>query len=216
MKTVLISASQWGLNPLIMLVAALCANTVMSQSPLDQPSQKKITVRSEIERAYSEIRNAAVDSHTVNALQFAVDLDNVADRNKSRNTDSDAFLLGASLGQWVHLEIVFLDKAPNQFSSAEDIQLARKDAVRAFSKMRELQAKLGIDDDALLSAADCKIKQRVKELMAKYRAGGGELDLSSVPAATPTLILRQSISIQLPSGATVLPAGTKMPLIGRG
>ena len=74
-------------------------------------------------------------------------------------------------------------------------------------------------------------KKRVEALAAKHRA---EKEAEETPEATSsrdaiestqttpapaplpeTIVLRQSISIQLPYGKTVLPAGTKIPLVAR-
>src|SRR6266496_2279806 len=139
--------------PLILF--AISYPGLRAQSPLDQPSQKKITVGSEIERGRREMDVASNASRTVNVVRAASDLNRVLDRNRSRNTDSDGFLLGASLGMWMNLEIL-LKIASDRFNSSEDLQLGRRYAVETFAKMRELQKKLGVNDDALLSAAGFK------------------------------------------------------------
>src|SRR5213078_2074916 len=90
---------------------------VFAQSPLDQPSQKKITVGSEIERGRREMDIAANASRTLDILQHAMDLDRVIDRNRSRKADSDGFLLGASLGKWMNLHIFLRTGASPEYNN---------------------------------------------------------------------------------------------------
>ncbi len=215
------------LNPLTIILAILLASAVLGQSPLDQPSQKKITVGSEIARGYEEMGNASYASQAGSGdiLQYAVDLDAPLARNKSQNTDSDGFLLGASLAQYIHLNVVLHVSGTPKLNSTEHIRLARESADQALLRMRDLQKKLRIDDGALFTAAGCENIEKMKELMAKYEAGGGAAAGASPPASEsstsvqskpePTLTLMRSVSIQLPSGNVVLQAGTKVQIVAR-
>ena len=92
-------------------VASLAAFTILfggvvayCQTPLDAPGEKKVTVASEIERGRSEMADAAIKSHTLNLLAYEVEHDEVIERNKAKNTDSDGFLLGALLEQWIFVD----------------------------------------------------------------------------------------------------------------
>jgi hypothetical protein len=212
---------------LIPLVAILISPLASGQSPLDQPSEKKITVGSEIERGRREMEIASHASRTLNILESAVALDRVIDQNKSRNTDSDGFLLGAYLGKWMHLEILLSVGAKPQFSSvnsAEDIRLVKEDAIETFAKMRELQKKLGVNDDALFSAAGFQHAEKIKDWIAKFESGADlyselsasiEDSIKSLQPPSDMLTITQSVSVQSPSGNVVLPAGTKIQLVAR-
>jgi hypothetical protein len=123
------------------------------------------------------METASNASHSLNILENAVALDRVIDRNKSRNTDSDGFLLGAYLGKWMHLEILLSIGPKPQFNSAEAIQLIKEDATATFAKMRELQKKLGVNDDALFSAAGFKRIEKIKDMMAKFESGASKTTL---------------------------------------
>ena len=215
-----------GIVSLTLLALLISVPVAFGQSPLDQPSEKKITVGSEIERGRREMDTASNASRTLSITRAALDLDRVFDRNRSQNTDSDGFLLGASLGKWMHLDIL-LGIGPNpEYNNAAAVRLARQDAVETFAKMRQLQKKLAVDDDALLLTAGFKHTEKMKEMMDRYEAGGGAAAEVPPPTAesstsvqskseTPTLTLTQSISIQLPDGSVVLQAGTKMQIMAR-
>ena len=104
-------------------VAALAAFTILfggvvayCQTPLDAPGEKKVTVASEIERGRSEMADAASSSHTLNLLSCEVDLDKVIQRNKAKNTDSDGFILGALLWQWIWVDQMYPTMASNGFT----------------------------------------------------------------------------------------------------
>jgi len=89
---------------------------------------------------------ARIDNLTVALITVALALDHVLDRNRSQNTDSDGFLLGAYLGKWLHLDIDLRVGANPQYNTAKAIQLVRRNAIETFAKMRALQKKLGGDD----------------------------------------------------------------------
>jgi len=203
--------------PLLAFLISLPVLVVFAQSPLDQPSQKQITVGSEIARGFMEMDAASNARHAASALEYSVDLDRVRDQNRSQNTDSDGFLLGAYLGEWMHLYIFLGVVGPTSaFDTAENLHLVKRDLAETFAKMRELQKKLGVNDDALFSAAGFKHSEKIKEMMAKFESG---VDLSperspSVEASPQSLqpkpdmlTLAQSVSIQLSRGNVVLPAG---------
>ena len=59
------------------------------------------------------------------------------DRNRSKTTDSDGFLLGAYLGKWLTLDIDLEVGANPQYNTAKAIQLAHEGAIESFAKMRE-------------------------------------------------------------------------------
>jgi hypothetical protein len=211
-----------------MKVFILCAFLAISievstagESPLDQPSQRKITVGSEIERGRREV-DAASSHMQLNILRYSTALDAPLDRNRSQNTDSDGFLLGAYLSRWMNLEIV-LPLAKPEYNRLGEIPLVQRDAAETFGKMRALQKKLGLDDEMLCSAAGFKDTTKIKEMINKYEAGGEALGKSAQSSTaqttaetkTATLILTQPVLIQLPSGNLTLAAGTQLQFVTR-
>ena len=123
----------------------------------------------------------------------------------------------------MNLDIFLRTGASPEYNNPAAIRLVQQDAIETFAKMRELQKKLGIDDDALLSGAGFKSGEGMKQLMAKYEASvGGAAEAASplmhskqVTPIPEILTLTRSISIQLPYSNVVLPAGTKMQLVAR-
>jgi len=193
------------------------------ESPLDQPSQKKITVGSEIERGRKEVDEVSVaDRDVLNVLRHAVALDAPLDRNRSQNTDSDGFLLGAYLSKWEHL-VIILRIANPKYNSPENISLVRRVSAETFTKMRVIQKQFGVDDEMLCSAAGFKDTTKIKEMIKKYEAGKEPVAESVQPSGAPmagetkagTLILKQPVSIQLPSGNVTLERGTQIQFLAR-
>ena len=91
------------LNKLLVFVIILSSAFPIFADPLNLPGGKTITVGSEIERGWSEIGQATVDwlrqvgISNLNYLDHYLYLNRVFERNKSANTDSDGFMLGALL-----------------------------------------------------------------------------------------------------------------------
>src|SRR5439155_6986668 len=90
---------------LTLLFITLATASLSGQSPLDAPAQKQVTVRSEIARGCDEVSDAAWDRNS-ERRNFARNMKNVIQRNKSAQTDSDAFMLGARLYQLHQLDYV--------------------------------------------------------------------------------------------------------------
>ncbi len=124
-------------------VAALAAFRILfggvvayCQTPLDAPGEKKVTVASEIERGRSEMADAAIKSHTLNLSAYEVEHDEVIERNKAKNTDSDGFLLGALLEQWIFVDQMYPTMASNGFTNKEGAKLVRESLVEHFRRFR--------------------------------------------------------------------------------
>src|SRR5947208_12587673 len=76
----------------------------------------------------------------------------------------------------MHFYIFLVVVGPTSaFDTAENLHLVKRDLAETFAKMRELQKKLGVNDDALFSAAGFKHSEKIKEMMAKFESG---VDLS--------------------------------------
>jgi hypothetical protein len=122
----------------------------------------------------------------------------------------------------MNLDILLRIGPKPDYNRPEGVRVVQQDAIETFAKMRELQKKLGVDDDTLLSAAELSV-EHMKQLITKYDAAlRGATEAGNPPAqpeqVTPIpemLTLTRSISIQLPYGNVVLPAGTKMQLVAR-
>src|SRR5436190_8531233 len=92
----------------------VCRSTCRLQDPLRRrcrllPDATRCSGRKEShcrirDRARSEMADAAIKSHTLNLLAYEVEHDEVIERNKAKNTDSDGFLLGALLEQWIFVD----------------------------------------------------------------------------------------------------------------
>jgi hypothetical protein len=203
------------------------ANFSAAQSPLDQPSQKTITVGSEIKRGYDETAavSHASGADSANILQHAVDSRAAISRNQSQNTDSDGFLLGASLARYIDLSTWLHIPGILKLNSAENVQLVREDAAETLLKMRELQKKLGTDDDALFSAAGFKNIEKAKELIAKFESRGDaaaqfspppEIAESIQPKSEMRLVtVSQPVTVPSEHGNITLPSGSRVQFVSR-
>jgi hypothetical protein len=150
--------------------------SLWGQSALDAPGEKKITVGSEISRGYSAISSAATAWLRGMKLSF-VQLDGYMAtailRNKSRQADSDGFMLGASFAKWKEVDWALELKLMDSFNSPSETARARRSAAQYLSEVRKLQKTLGIDDQALLRAIDCSTPQcieRIKGRIAQYES----------------------------------------------
>ncbi len=226
-------------------VAALAAFRILfggvvayCQTPLDAPGEKKVTVASEIERGRSEMADAAIKSHTLNLLAYEVEHDEVIERNKAKNTDSDGFLLGALLEQWIFVDQMYPTMASNGFTNKEGAKLVRESLVEHFRRFRDLQKKFALDDDALLDAAgikksegraresnesrNTKLKDSTQSSRRPRRVENGPtpqtptISSSSVRASELGVVtLTQRVSINVPYGVIGLNAGIRLKLVSR-
>jgi hypothetical protein len=131
---------------------------VSAQSSLDAPGEKKITIGSEIARGTHEIGASSIENTDIQFLQKQAHMNEVISRNKSANTDSDGFMLGARLRELCELnsliELVETNQNVQQFNSAADLKNAKEELKRYASEIRALEKKLGIDDDQLIAASN--------------------------------------------------------------
>jgi hypothetical protein len=148
-----------------------------AQSSLDAPGEKKITVATEIKRGLHEIHNYNPDDTDISLLQMAVAMNRVISRNRSANSDSDGFLLGACLGELEQedrlLKLVESDSKFSQFNTASQVSEAKEDLKRYAGEIRAVEKKLAITDDQLVQAADPDpsdqaYRAALKALLARY------------------------------------------------
>jgi hypothetical protein len=153
----------------LLTLVVILASTAFAQSPLDAPGEKKITVRSEIKRGATEVTDHVIDNLTSSVLQLVVTMNEVIARNQANRTDSDGFMLGARFSQWHELNGHLRDSSVYQSNSQSSIAERQEDCRRYFSEMRELQKKLGLNDDQLIEAVGVD-KQFVPEIKQALNA----------------------------------------------
>lgn len=120
---------------------------------LNAPVEKKITIKSEIERGKSAISDAELRSKT-----HATDIDaqiklynNIIDMNKQNNTDTEPFYLGAYFVAWSSLDIIINLSHNNKQFDPEEVRYAQQTAALYFKEFRKIQKKINIDDNTLLT-----------------------------------------------------------------
>jgi hypothetical protein len=136
---------------------------------LDEPAQKTITVKSEIERGKDAAFDIGLKCRAYETLKFISQIDDSISYNKQRNTDTDAFYIGIYMQAWV--EMIFrlneFDGAPPSFMSSKDIAFYKEIENFYFKEFREKQNKLEISNDDLLSLFSFtdEFKSKLKERM---------------------------------------------------
>jgi hypothetical protein len=123
------------------------------------------------------------------------------------------------LSTWLHIPGIL------KLNSAENVQLVREDAAETLLKMRELQKKLGTDDDALFSAAGFKNIEKAKELIAKFESRGDaaaqfspppEIAESIQPKSEMRLVtVSQPVTVPSEHGNITLPSGSRVQFVSR-
>ncbi len=207
--------------PLVLF--AISPPGLRAQSPLDAPGEKTVTVATEIKRGYSEMSNAISDCHEVNLLAAVVCFERVFERNISRNADSDGFMLGATIEEWRLVDVFLKHRTMSAFTSQKDEALVAEGQMEHFRKIRELQKRLGIDDDALLNALEWKSpgKQETKLLLSEYDSKASS---PGATTATPAsrgvpekgfITLTVAVTIPVDYGNSTLQAGSRLKLVSR-
>lgn len=122
---------------------------------LNAPAEKKVTVGSEILRGSSAIFNATLKIEAANILGRLHAIDAVFDLERQTNTDTEAFLLGASLLAWLDLDNVLnsAEQSPNSvFFPPGKVQLVENSAKSYFNDFRKIQKQLNLDDKTICEA----------------------------------------------------------------
>ena len=153
----------------ILILALAVATVCEAQSPLDAPGEKKVTVRSEIARGAAEMFS---DRYVSRCGMHLVCLEARFDEinSKSRQKDSDGFMLGARAEQVNEIDSIAHDDTRELFNTHQEIVSAYNLCREYVTEIRKLQKRLGIDDDTLVSATDLWNSQGVhmKALLASY------------------------------------------------
>jgi hypothetical protein len=122
---------------------------------LNAPAEKKVTVGSEIERGKAAISDVDSKIKSTNHFGRMKAFDAVFDYNKQANTDTQAFILGASLSALINLDrtLRLASETPNsRLFPADEMELVERDAREYFKEVRKIQKELNIDDQALIKA----------------------------------------------------------------
>lgn len=139
----------------------LIVNNVMAVD-LDAPVEKKITVKSEIERGHSAVFDCRLHLLPGSIIGIQDCVFNAIDSNKQKNTDTDAFILGAYFEGWSDAAIYVSVLSENGRAKDSDMQ----GTGFLYKQFKKSQEKLGIDDAALCDAVHLKyemIKPRLDE-----------------------------------------------------
>lgn len=132
---------------LIVIMILLVANVCWA-ADLNAPAQKQITVGSEINRGNNEMFSALLDTG-INFTDVSRVAFGVLDKNKSNNTDTDAFLLGAYFEIWNKYAIK-LDNENSRSYYGETTWLKAQNSCKLwFKEFRKMEEKLNIDDKTL-------------------------------------------------------------------
>jgi hypothetical protein len=125
---------------------------------LNAPIEKKITIKSEIERGKSAISDAELSSNTrATDIDSKIKLYNkIIDMNKQKNTDTEPFYLGAYFEAWTSLDIVLGLAQHSKLFNPTDVQYAEQTATLYFKEFRKIQTKLKIDDNTLIAIMHMK------------------------------------------------------------
>ncbi len=134
----------------------LSAMTISWAVDLESSGQKKVTVKSEIQRGHEAAFSAAQASDTMDLLSQMNAFDRVFAINKQKNTDSPGFLLGADFGAWSALSMSLQLLKGKSYVRPGDYDLAHKLARDYFIKFRQLQRKMKISDEQLMETIGFK------------------------------------------------------------
>jgi hypothetical protein len=123
---------------LITFIASICF-----AGPLDQPVAKPVpTIRSEIKRGDEAVSLALGKLEQLPEIKDAFKA--LINDNGAKNTDTDAFLLGAYYEYWMTVSI--------HAKAFNERDRARTTVETSYDTFREKQAALGLDDAALAEA----------------------------------------------------------------
>ena len=141
---------------------------------LDAPLQrKKITPKSEIIRGFSTMHDTIKNTPTIETNNRLKTMSDVINLNRLNNSDTEPFLLGAYFAGWVGL-ISSLDayqdtikkhgSAPHEIQNKFKIDKVINEAINYFKNYRNIQKKLDIDDDELLTTLNVNKKVLIPQI----------------------------------------------------
>jgi len=120
---------------------------------LNAPAEKTVTVGSEIARGYTAVDHSTDRIYDLLDVQFAIS--NRLATEKERNTDTDAFYLGAYYNAWREMKGLVAVASSPQFrhlNSEEVLKESDQATAVFFRDFRKEQAQLHIDDATFYQA----------------------------------------------------------------
>lgn len=134
---------------------------------LDAPAEKKITVKSEIKRGEEACSLLGCKSYNYIVDEIGDCCNKVIESNKQKNTDTEAFLLGAYFGGWVNMDTIIDAKADiaKRSGRAYNEEMLWPDFY--FKEYRKRQQAMGISDDKLCDACEMKCNA-IKPFIANW------------------------------------------------
>jgi hypothetical protein len=113
---------------------------------LNAPAVKQVTVKSEIQRGGDSIVDTPLNNEDV--LSSVKAISNTLEREQQKNTDTDAFYLGAYFTAFLNTDILL--ETPG-LQNPLALETARRHANLWYKEFRQKQQQLGIDDRTLVS-----------------------------------------------------------------
>lgn len=147
---------------LVLIAMFLFSNTCFAVD-LDAPTEKKVTIKSEIKRGHDAI--SLLSSTGGNLSAYAGKVFDVISYNKQKNTDTDAFYLGAYLAAWRNMDIM-LDVYKDYYTK-RDLEYGNSTAKFFLKEFRDRQKQMEIDDQTLCTIALLKYEY-IKEKIEKW------------------------------------------------
>lgn len=130
---------------IICLIIPLCF-IQPSLASLDSPTEKVVTVRTEMNRGYKSLDTTKVAKMNIrDFLNYVYDIEN---NNVQSNTDTAAFELGLYFNAWSSL-VIKLDVGRDYYSYSM-LDIGESAARKFYSKFRSLQASLKLSDEELM------------------------------------------------------------------
>lgn len=127
----------------------------VASADLDAPAEKKVTVRSEIERGKSAVRAIDLKARSRNPSVFFNKVDDVLAKNQQDNTDTDAFLFGVYGQTWIYAVLqteLFAKDREFWRGRLTDGQIESFNRITElyYKQFRDKQRQLNISDEDLL------------------------------------------------------------------
>lgn len=127
-------------------------SNVCYAADLDAPAEKKITVKSEIQRGYSVISRIDVSNYATDPLKYIDAVEKKIDINKQNNTDTDGFYLGLYFQAWTKFDML-LSYIPDRYTPQAK-ELCQQFAVSYYKEFKKYQQQLDIDNQTLFNALE--------------------------------------------------------------
>jgi hypothetical protein len=137
---------------------------------LDAPAVKHVTIKSEIQRGHQAIEDTPFEATSI--LDGVKAIDETIDRDQQKNTDTDAFYLGAYFTAWLTTDMALDANADHPgLQNPQSLELARRDAEIWYKEFRKKEQQLGVDDRTLATVLGMKYPVLASRLDAWQQSG---------------------------------------------